>query len=328
MIPLDNMGQRMTKNTCVDLYDLPEDVYQELISDSYTVVRTDGWEQTGWRIPTKPHDCPVLSPEALWEGSLAWPENDEGTVKWRVHMVFDGEASKEETKKHACGWRVTSPNRRTFWPTRLSDDPEAKANWWLRLDKLLNGLENMDKKEAAKKIEADMLAAFEEMGNQCNAPVVTGDTEPQQVTDKTRCERYNRASVVTSDFTRGAPGITRELPPVYPPLEPVSRDSTELIEQFRAITGSNEFQASQKDKVDLQNYLPLPEGKNLGHLLMDLEAMSLHDANRARRLLDCGCNKAAITNHCQITDPVARDDLIKNEEVKLFLEPLRQSLPR
>jgi hypothetical protein len=288
------MGQRITKNTCVDLYDLPEEVYQELISESYTVVRTDGWEQTGWRIPTKPHDCPVLSPEALWEGSLAWPENDGGTVKWRVHMVFDGEVSKEETKKHACGWRVTSPNRRTFWPTRLSDDPEAKAAWWLRLDKLLNGLENMDKKEAAKKIEADMLAAFEEMGNQCNAPVVTGDTGSQPVTDKTRCERYNRVSVVTSDFTRGAPGFTGQ----------------------------------KMDNPDLQNYLPLPEGKNLGHLLMDLEAMSVHDANRARRLLDSGCNKAAVTNHCQITDPVARDDLIKNEEAKLFLEPLRESLPR
>jgi hypothetical protein len=61
---------------------------------------------------------------------------------------------------------------------------------------------------------------------------------------------------------------------------------------------------------------------------MDLEAMSVHDANRARRLLDCGCNKAAVTNLCQVTDTTMRDDLIKNEENKLLLEPLRQSLPR
>ena len=218
--PSDNMGQKITKDNCVQLNDLANEAYKELTSESYTVIRTGGWEQAGWRIPTGPHhNCTAGAREALWDGSLAWPEKDDGIVKWRIHMVFDGEDSEDETKKHACGWRVNYPDRRTFWPTRLSDNPEAKAAWWLRLDKLLGSL-------------------------------------------------------------------------------------------------------------DTQNYLPLPQGKNIGHLLMELEAISVYDANRVRRLLDCGCNKAIVTNICQITDIKARDDLIKNEEINFFLEPLMESLPR
>jgi len=314
--PLDNMGQKITKNTCVDLYDLPEDVYQELTSDTYTVIHTAGWEQTGWRILTKAHEeCPSGSREAYWEGSLAWPEKGD-TVKWRVHMAFDGENSEEETKKHACGWRVNSPDRRTFWPTRLSDNPEAKAAWWLRIDKLLNGLESFEKKKEVKKIEEDMAAAFEQLGKECEESRLTGYTGDVG---------YTGPAHVT--------GFTGYLPPVYPPIEPVSRAGGELMEQFRAITRAipdSELCPKQMimDNPDVQNYLPLPEGKNLGHLLMELEAISVDDANRVRRLLDCACNKALVTNLCQMTDSAARDQIIQREEAKLYLEPLRKSVTR
>lgn len=64
-------------------------------------------------------------------------------------------------------------------------------------------------------------------------------------------------------------------------------------------------------------------GKNMGNMLMDLQAMSVHDANRARRLLNCGCPKAIVIDLCQIADPAVRDATIKNEEVKRFLEALQ-----
>jgi hypothetical protein len=179
-----------------------------------------------------------------------------------------------------------------------------------------------------------MAAAFEQLGKECEESRVTGYTGdvgytgPAQVTDATKSHIYDRAH-----FFTGYTGYTGNLPPVYPPIEPVSRAGGELMEQFRAITRAipdSELYPKQMimDNPDVQNYLPLPEGKNLGHLLMELEAISVDDANRARRLLDCACNKALVINLCQMTDSAARDKIIQREEAKLYLEPLRKSVTR
>ena len=140
------MDGLLTREMCVDLRDLPRDIYEELISESYTVVRTGGWEQSDWRIPTGAHDCD-FGCTGVWKiGALAtnriqtdYAIGPPGSGPWRIYMVFDGEPTIDPQKEHVCGWRPCSPERRGFWPTRLSDDAE-KEGWWLRLDGLLNSL--------------------------------------------------------------------------------------------------------------------------------------------------------------------------------------------
>ena len=117
--PSATMGQKLTKSACVNLRDLPAEVYRELTSETYTVVRTGGKEQQGWRIPTMPHhDCSAGTTQCLFMESLAcnrismsgWIDPlDAPRYPWRVYMVFDGEDSEEKEKRHACGWRHSVP---------------------------------------------------------------------------------------------------------------------------------------------------------------------------------------------------------------------------
>lgn len=131
------------KKSCVDLRDLPADLYEELVSEDYTVVRSGGWEQTGWRISTGPHEgC-----DSGQQGSVACncikPDGTigpQGSGPWRVYMVFEGEVSTDPEKEHICGWRPCSVERRNFWPTRLG--VEAREAWWLRLVEHLDSLKS------------------------------------------------------------------------------------------------------------------------------------------------------------------------------------------
>ena len=102
------MGQNLTKSACVNLRDLPADVYDELTSETYTVIRTGGWEQHGWRIPTEPHDdCPAEVRDGFYMHSLACnrinPSGylaalDEERFPWKVYMVFADKCSTMENK--------------------------------------------------------------------------------------------------------------------------------------------------------------------------------------------------------------------------------------
>lgn len=67
--------------------------------------------------------------------------------------------------------------------------------------------------------------------------------------------------------------------------------------------------------------------KNIGTLFMDMQAISVHDANRARRLLNCGCPKKTVVQICQTECPVAREPLIRAEEQRLYLLPLALPSP-
>jgi len=66
--------------------------------------------------------------------------------------------------------------------------------------------------------------------------------------------------------------------------------------------------------------------KNIGTLFMDLQAISIQDANRARRLLNCGCPKAKVIEICEASDEL-REQLICLEERKLLLLPLAPLSP-
>jgi len=163
------MGQNLTKSACVNLRDLPAEDYRELTSETYTVVRTGGWKQHGWRIPTEDHmDCPAHDIQSTWSFSKACSRLNTGGYltplkserhPWRVYMVFDGEDSEMEAKKHACGWRRSTPGNRSFWPTRLDGDHAAQEAWGNRLDGLLNSLKSDDELEAGEKAVADAASA-------------------------------------------------------------------------------------------------------------------------------------------------------------------------
>jgi hypothetical protein len=61
---------------------------------------------------------------------------------------------------------------------------------------------------------------------------------------------------------------------------------------------------------------------NIGSAFMFLSAESTWHADRARRLLDCGCAKDTVYAICGEMDSSAREKTIGEEERKLFLEPM------
>ena len=307
------MGAALSKKDCVDLSDLPAATYAELTSEDYTVIRTSGTQQAGWRIPTGAHlDCANKTSCSLWAGALASNRIlSTGKVRivgdpeqpWRVHMVFDGEDSE-----HACGWRVSDPARRTFWPTRLSGDaPEALAAreaWWLRLDGLLNSLQTYEQKEAKA-------------------------AEAAEDSDE---EEFRRVQEGECKIPKGFSGVDvgERLEATYAADEPARHAAAKaLMEDPVATTGMMILMRQRESTMARCKrngaLSPMPPGKNFGSLLMDLQAVSEHDANRVRRLFDCGCPKAIIIHLCQIlVSAPLRNQFITEEEAKLYLDPLAQ----
>lgn len=156
------MGNQLTKANCFNLAQLPAAKFQELTSDSYTVLRTSGDEDPGFCIPVVGHYCKQNDAyEPGWQAAHAWDglndsktaaaEQAEGNVhagpfkKWKVHLVKYGDPSQNCCD--VCGWRTMMPdngvgaykNQRTFWPTRLTT-PEQREAWWLEMDAILNSL--------------------------------------------------------------------------------------------------------------------------------------------------------------------------------------------
>ena len=293
------MGQPLSKSVCVNLRDLPAEVYKELTSESYTVVRTGGWQQQGWSIPTEAHmDCPAGGLDCLYWHSLACNRiNTQGRIApleatrfpWRVYMLFQGEDSTVEAKKHACGWRRCAPGERTFWPTRLDGDAEAQEAWGLRLDEMLNGLKSNEELEAT---EADRVAADK-------AAVEAEAERLREVEAKYQADepaRYAAASALREN--------------------PVATTGMMIQMRQRETTGSRCLR---------NNAIPILPGVNFALKIKQLEAISVHDANRLRRLFDSGCPKAIVCwlagFHNGHSD---RNQFITEEEAKLYLEPLAE----
>ena len=140
------MGNQLTKENSFNLAQLPAAKFDELTSDSYTVIRTSGEEQTGFRIPRAGHYCKEkFIQEPVWQAAHAWDSKDshaiaaEGDInveqfaKWKVHLV---KFSEVHHCCDVCGWRTMMPgaggpkSNRSFWPTRLTT-PEEREAWWL-----------------------------------------------------------------------------------------------------------------------------------------------------------------------------------------------------
>jgi hypothetical protein len=228
-------------------------------------------------------------------------------------MVFDGDS--DEPAKHVCGWRVSDPERRTFWPTRLSgtsaEATAAREAWWLRLDGLLNSLESYEQKEANKVRAAELKAAANEDSDE---------------------EEFQKAQAGDWKIPKGFSGVDvgERLEAAYAADEPARQAAAKaLLEDPVATTGMMILMRQRESTMTRSKrngaLSAMPSGKNFGSLLMDLEAVSEHDANRVRRLFDCGCPKAIVIHLCQIlVSAPLRNQFITEEEAKLYLEPLAQ----
>ena len=153
------MGNTPTKENTFPLAQLPPAKFEELTSDSYTVLRTSGELEEGFRIPRAGHFC-KHEQYASWQHAHAWDGQKESQaivadqasgnvhlepyVKWKVHLVKYMEGTQN---CDVCGWRTMMPDsdvgaakpNRTFWPTRLK--PEEREAWWLEMDALLRSLQ-------------------------------------------------------------------------------------------------------------------------------------------------------------------------------------------
>jgi hypothetical protein len=124
------MGNQVSYRDCCLLSQLPPEKFAELLAERFTVVRTSGEKQNGWRISSETHTCGGVPGKAhahVWDHTV----DGEGKIDWRCHMVLD----EDDTLKHCCGWRRFGPGNRTFWPTRLTTE-EEKELWWAEFDAL------------------------------------------------------------------------------------------------------------------------------------------------------------------------------------------------
>jgi len=113
------MGGHVSRLECVDLKELPADVYESIVSETYTVIRhrkNEGdleREEEGWKI--------IRKPEGNWPTAHA----SKNKLVWRFHLTNGYTYNDPE---FLYGWRRIE----SFWPTRLTTKEEREV-WfaWL-----------------------------------------------------------------------------------------------------------------------------------------------------------------------------------------------------
>ena len=132
---------------CVHLEDMHQEIFNEYESTAYTVVKSDGSEESGWRLSRIPHRC-IFNREG-WQAAHALIIDDE----WRVFLYHDTfpelpthtpiESIHYTNKfgsryvEHSCGWRRIG----TFWPTILLDEDD-RCRWQTTLVQRLKALQS------------------------------------------------------------------------------------------------------------------------------------------------------------------------------------------
>jgi hypothetical protein len=136
------MGQ-IQGHICVHLARLES--WEQLQAEDFTVQRNSHGslelgckEESGWRIQQRLHTTccsghdsktgPTNSAELGEAVATKYAKGDSDV--WRVYMNNGWDQGFD---KHACGWRVCDPSRRTFWPTRCKTPMEKEA-WWKWFD--------------------------------------------------------------------------------------------------------------------------------------------------------------------------------------------------
>jgi hypothetical protein len=105
----------VSESKCVNL-----DGAATYLEEAYTVRRTSGDLQDGWKLAKEGHRCYNQDPR----GWKARAHANLGAEGWRVHL-HNGEQKEEDPEAHSCGWR----RQGTFWPTRLTGDQAAIDAW-------------------------------------------------------------------------------------------------------------------------------------------------------------------------------------------------------
>jgi hypothetical protein len=191
------MGQ-LHSSDCLNMKNhLSADDYAKLVGEDYTVVRTSGEEQTGFRIPTEEHGChkgsTTFCPAAHVSRMSPSREPKFFLTTEKIRCPKDC-AEDHDHNDHVCGWRVCSPKRRTFWPSRLSGD--EKEAWFKWLDEVLAPLpfptrESQEKeREAEKQKEAEKEKAIELAQYERGEAILTNmlKVEAEKVKARTGCQ--------------------------------------------------------------------------------------------------------------------------------------------
>lgn len=132
------MGQGMSisRKYHVSLADYPE-----IVNDSYTVERSSGDIDSGWRIPAGSGvDMSVKFPAASIHAMI----NHGMKGGWRIFM----DNGHKRPEKMLGGWRRIG----TIWPTRLHGDAQAIEKW---SNELIVILDELEKKRASDAVKAD-----------------------------------------------------------------------------------------------------------------------------------------------------------------------------
>jgi hypothetical protein len=186
------MGQSISRESCVELSHLPADQWRTLADEDMTVIRTNGEHQTGWRFPRLRHYGPCNASGYTWVAAHVSSQGEaEEEKKKRFHMTRDSTPRNPNT--HVCGWR----KERTFWPTRLDGDEEAKKVWWDALDVMVASLrirahipaEELAVLDAAQqKLEDEQEAA--ERAERIAADRADDEREAAKRQDEIRCQVF------------------------------------------------------------------------------------------------------------------------------------------
>lgn len=128
LVPLLVVNMGLQESKCVKLADA-EELADYFLKESYTVIRSGGAQEDGWRISSEPHDCNATRGlHYSWNPSSHADLTEKG---WRVFMV-----GKEPLDTCICGWRRIG----TFWPTRLTGNQTGIDLWTTELKKTLERL--------------------------------------------------------------------------------------------------------------------------------------------------------------------------------------------
>jgi hypothetical protein len=138
------MGATISRENCVDLRELPLADLYALLNETYTVIRTSGEEEEGWKIRDTQHKCGLVVPGCYGPYATNQYESRDGIKHWKFFMD-NGSCCDDEDhnhRPHACGYRTCDEGRRTFWPTRLK--PDQREGWWRWLDERVRSLQKIE----------------------------------------------------------------------------------------------------------------------------------------------------------------------------------------
>jgi hypothetical protein len=112
----------------------------------------------------------------------------------RFHMTRD--STPRDPNQHVCGWR----EERTFWPTRLDGDEEAKKAWWDALDVMVKTL------RIRAEIPAEELAELDAVQTKLDADHEDAERAKRIAVDRAEDERcaLEREAAATNQKWREA----------------------------------------------------------------------------------------------------------------------------